>query len=112
MMNIICVGLAIALGLAIKELRNKAAEIKMYEAMSDHYYEKSNYLEEELRNKATELEMEKAMSDYYFEGCNYLVEIVAEYRALEYGKTTVEGYDTIPESKRQCKVVSLDEYRR
>ena len=84
MMNIICVGLAIALGLAIKELRNKATEIKMYEGMSEYYFEKSNYLEE----------------------------IVAEYGLLECGKTTVEEYDTIPESKGQCKVVSLDEYRR
>ena len=41
-----------------------------------------------------------------------LDKIVAEYRALECGKTTGEGYDTIPEPKGQCKVVSLDEYRR
>lgn len=46
-MSILCIVLAIALGLAIKELRNKANELEMYEGISNHYYEGCNYLEEQ-----------------------------------------------------------------
>jgi DNA repair exonuclease SbcCD ATPase subunit len=55
-MSILCIVLAIALGLAIKELRNKAKDLEMYEGMSDHYYEKSNYLEEQNESLNEEIE--------------------------------------------------------
>lgn len=46
-LGLVCAGLAVSLGLAIKELRSKTKELVIYEGMADHYYENSKYLEEE-----------------------------------------------------------------
>lgn len=55
-MSILCIVLAIALGLAIKELRNKANELELYEGAADHYYENSKYLEKEVESLNEEVD--------------------------------------------------------
>ena len=89
-MSILCIALTIALGLAMKEVLNKAKELEMYEGMADHYYEKSNYLDEQIDSLNEEIDLLNKHIDFK--------ELVEE----SYEKEIAELNDYIKCLQKQC----------
>ena len=64
-MSILCIVLAIALGLAIKELRNKATELEFYRRTSNLFDERIQYLDEEIAKQNDYIKCLQKQCDEY-----------------------------------------------
>lgn len=64
-MSILCIVLAIALGLAIKELRNKANDLEFYRRSNDLFDERIQYLDEEIAKQNDYIKCLQKQCDEY-----------------------------------------------